>query len=108
MARVESGRVPDLKSYWDAMESGDRDLIRVYEVHGSRYISDKGKQREFQAEIGTQQQARLSDEQKLARQRIREVEQRRDDFEMGLRLGAFGRDSHRTATGQPLDGNGDE
>ncbi len=90
MAKVQAGRIPDLPSYWEAIESGDRDLVRVVEVHAPLYIEDVGKRNEFNAEVENQRQARLSDEQKLARQRVRELQAKRDDFELGLRHGAFG------------------
>ncbi len=89
MAKVRQGRIPDLASYLDAIESGDRDLVRVVEVHAPLYIEDVGKRNEFNAEVENQRQARLSDEQKLARQRVRELQAKRDDFELGLRHGAF-------------------
>lgn len=98
MARVAAGRVPDLESYWEAIESGDRDRVRVFEVHAPLYIEDAGQRNGFNAEVENQRQHRLTDEQKLARQRIRELEAKTDDFEMGSRLGAFG---------PPAEGGGD-
>lgn len=92
MAKVQAGRRPDLESYWEAIESGDRDLVRVFEVHGALYIEDHGKRNEFTAEVERQKQARLTDEQKLARQRVRELQAKQNDIEMGLRAGAFGRE----------------
>src|SRR5215211_6716797 len=80
MAKVEAGRIPDLQSYWEAIESGDSDLVRAFEVHGSRYIKDNARRQEFDAEVEKQRQHRLTDEQKLARQRIRELQAKRDDL----------------------------
>lgn len=90
MAKIAAGQTPDLKSYWEAIESGDRDLVRVYETYASLHIEDNARKQEFDAEIQRQRQHRLTDEQKLARQRIRELQARIDDFEMGLRVGVFG------------------
>jgi hypothetical protein len=97
MAKVNAGRIPDLQSYWEAIESGDQDLIRVFEVHASRYIEDEGDQQAFNAEVEKQRQYRLTDEQKLARQRLRELQARRDNFELGLRQGAFGAEARQIA-----------
>lgn len=91
-AKVEAGLKPDLQSYWDAIESGDADLVRVYETYAPLHIEDNARRNEFVAEIGNQRQARLSDEQKLAWQRTHELQAKQDDFERGLRLGAFGRE----------------
>ena len=89
-ARVAAGRIPDLRAYLDAVESGDADLIRVYEVLAPLYIEDVARRDEFNAAIEEQREARLTDTQRLARKRLREVDARRTEFEMGLRHGAFG------------------
>jgi len=103
-AKVEAGRIPDLQSYWDAIESGDADLVRVYETYGPLHIEDIARRDELVAEIEKQRQHRLTPEQKLARQRIRELEAKTDDFEMGLRTGAFGREGLEVARGTGDDG----
>lgn len=89
-ARVSAGRIPDLRAYLDAVESGDANLIRVYEVLAPLYIEDVAKRDEFNAAIEEQREARLTPTQRLARRRLRELETRRTEFELGLRHGAFG------------------
>lgn len=96
LRQVDAGRIPDLESYRKAVDSGDRDLIRVFEQYALLYVRDNARRDELNAEIEKNQDARLTDEQRQARQKVAEIERRHTNVEMGLRLG-FGRGGGRVA-----------